>query len=172
MNIFKKWGFTHDPWRGQHGEYWVLGQAILLLGFIFLPVWRPTSLSIDKYPILLYVSWGLAATLGLVGAILILKGLLDLGEINLTPLPYPRDDGQLVKSGVYSFVRHPLYSGLISLALGWAIFQYSLSHLIATAIFLAFFNAKADREEVWLTQKYPDYPDYRNSVKKLIPWLY
>jgi protein-S-isoprenylcysteine O-methyltransferase Ste14 len=78
----------------------------------------------------------------------------------------------LIKSGVYSFVRHPLYSGVISTALSWAVFKCSLSHLIAVAIFLAFFNAKADREEVWLTQKYPDYPDYPKSVKKLIPWLY
>ena len=44
--------------------------------------------------------------------VLLVKGLSDLGH-SLTPLPYPRDDGQLVQTGVYSLVRHSLYSGLI-----------------------------------------------------------
>jgi protein-S-isoprenylcysteine O-methyltransferase Ste14 len=102
---------------------------------------------------------------------LIGKGLLDLGQ-NLTPLPYPKEDGQLVQSGIYSIVRHPLYTGLIALALSWSVFQVSLSHLLATAIVFTFFDAKSRREEAWLTQKYSDYAEYQQQVKKLIPGLY
>lgn len=91
---------------------------------------------------------------------------------NLTPLPYPREDGQLVKSGVYSIVRHPLYSGLIFAAFSWVVFQLSLSHLIGAAILCAFFDAKARREEAWLSEKYPEYSDYQQKVKKLIPGVY
>lgn len=170
MKIFIKWGFSRDAWRGKRGEYWVLAQVLLLLGFVLLPVWQPTSLIIDKSTILWYLSRGLAAALGLVATIFLVKGLLDLG-ISLTPLPYPREDGQLIKSGVYNLVRHPIYSGVILAALSLAMFKLSLSHLIAAAVFLAFFDAKASREEAWLSQKYPDYPDYRALVKKLIPWL-
>ncbi|MFB8789686.1 MAG: isoprenylcysteine carboxylmethyltransferase family protein [Potamolinea sp.] len=120
---------------------------------------------------MLYLRWGISAVLGLGGSVLILKGLLDLGR-NLTPLPYPKAQGTLVQSGVYGIVRHPLYSGLIFAAFSWAIFQLSLSHLLASAIAFIFFDVKARREEAWLTQKYPEYSEYQQRVKKLIPGLY
>jgi protein-S-isoprenylcysteine O-methyltransferase Ste14 len=58
------------------------------------------------------------------------------------------------------------------MAMSWVVFQGSLSHLLASAILFAFFDAKARREEAWLTQKYPDYAQYQQQVKKLIPGLY
>jgi protein-S-isoprenylcysteine O-methyltransferase Ste14 len=171
MKLLSDWGFTRKGWRsGERGEYLVLLQGALLIGFVLLPVYCPAGWAIDS-PTLLYVRWGIAAVLGLWASVLILKGLLDLGR-NLTPLPYPKDDGQLVQSGVYTIVRHPLYSGLIFAAFSWVVFQFSLSHLIATAILFAFFDAKARREEAWLTQKYPEYSDYQQRVKKLVPGLY
>lgn len=167
MKLLKEWGFTREGWRkGNRGEYLVLLQGVLLIGFIFLPVYQPFSVTEG-----LYWVWGVAALLGLGASTLIIKGLLDLGH-NLTPLPYPKEDGQLVESGIYSLVRHPLYSGLILAAFGWAIFQLSLSHLIATVVFFLFFNLKATREETWLVQKYSKYAAYQQRVKKLIPGLY
>jgi protein-S-isoprenylcysteine O-methyltransferase Ste14 len=109
--------------------------------------------------------------LELLALVLIAKGLLDLGR-SLTPLPYPRDDAQLVQAGVYSLVRHPLYSGLIVAALSWVLYQRSLSHLAGAIVLFVFFNAKATLEETWLRQKYPEYDAYQQRVKKLIPWLY
>ena len=167
MKIFSDWGFSRQGWRNnQRGEYWVVAQAILIVGFVVLPVYRPINLPLDKF-----VNLRIAALLGLAALVLLAKGLLDLGQ-QLTPLPYPKDNGQLVQTGVYSIVRHPVYSGLILAALSWAIFCVSLSHLVAAAILFVFLDAKASHEEAWLTQKYPDYADYRQQVKKLIPWLY
>lgn len=166
-----EWGFTRQGWRnGERGEYLVLLQGILLIGFMLLPVYRPVELNSDLAS-QLYLRWGVALIFGLMALGLIVKGLLDLGG-NLTPLPYPKDNGQLIQSGAYSLVRHPLYSGIIFAALSWVVFQFSLSHLIATAVLFAFFNAKASREEIWLTQKYPEYSDYQHRVKRLIPGLY
>jgi len=171
MKLLSDWGFTPEGWRsGERGEYLVLLQGALLIGFVLLPVYRPVGWAIDS-PALLSVRWGIALAFGLGASVLIIKGLLDLGR-NLTPLPYPREDGQLVKSGVYSIVRHPLYSGLIFAAFSWVVFQLSLSHLIGAAILCAFFDAKARREEAWLSEKYPEYSDYQQKVKKLIPGVY
>ena len=171
MKFLSDWGFTREGWRsGERGEYLVLLQGVLLIGFVLLPVYRPKEWDIDS-SVLLYLRWGIPAVLGIGASLLIGKGLLDLGR-NLTPLPYPKDDGQLVQSGVYSIVRHPLYSGLIFAAFSWAVFQFSLSHLLTVAILFAFFDAKARREEAWLTEKYPEYSDYQQRVKKLLPGLY
>jgi protein-S-isoprenylcysteine O-methyltransferase Ste14 len=97
--------------------------------------------------------------------------VLDLGR-NLTPLPFPKASGSLVQTGIYGWVRHPLYGGLVLGALSWAIFHLSFSHLLGVLVLLLFFNAKADREETWLLQTYPEYAEYRTHVKKLLPWLY
>ncbi len=172
MKIFTDWGFTREGWRNnRRGEYWVLLQGAVVLGFVLLPAYRPAQLSLDITSKLWYGIWGATAVLGLGALTLIIKGLLDLGS-NLTPLPHPKEDGKLIQTGIYSIVRHPLYSGLILAAMSWAIFQVSLSHLTATLLMFAFLDAKANREETWLTEKYPEYSDYQNRVKKLIPWVY
>jgi protein-S-isoprenylcysteine O-methyltransferase Ste14 len=169
MKLLRDWGFAQQGWRGQHGEYWVVAQAILVIGFAVLPVYRPVDLPMQSYPIDLI--WAIAALLAMTASVLLIKGIVDLGR-SLTPLPYPREDGQLVQSGVYSVVRHPLYSGLVMAALSWSMFQISLSHLLGGLVLCFFFNAKARQEEQWLEEKYPDYMSYRQRVKKLIPWIY
>jgi protein-S-isoprenylcysteine O-methyltransferase Ste14 len=171
MKILTDWGFTREGWRNNsRGEYLVLLQGALLAGFAILPVYQLPGLKIESTQ-LLALTGSVASILGLGGLILIIKGLIDLGK-NLTPLPYPIENGELVQTGIYGIVRHPLYSGLILVALGWTLFQMSISHLIASAILIIFFEIKANREEAWLTKKYPDYSEYSQRVKKLIPRIY
>lgn len=171
MKILTNWGFTRDGWlSGKHGEYLVLIQGLLLVGFIFLPTYRLPGISLEL-PKLIYFCWTIAALFSITALVLIVKGLLDLGK-NLTPLPYPRADGELVQTGIYGIVRHPLYSGLIFLTLGWSVFQLSLSHFVAVIAIFLFLDLKARREEIWLSEKYPEYSDYQQRVKKLIPGIY
>lgn len=170
MKLFSDWGFTRQGWRtGEKGEYLTLLQGLLLVGFVVLPVYRWPGLSADSPWV--YTIWAIALLCGMIAAVFFSKGLWDLGR-NLTPLPYPKSDGQLVQSGVYSVVRHPLYSGLIFAALAWTLYQFSLSHAIATTILFIFLNIKANREEAWLSQKFPEYTEYQGRVKKLIPGAY
>jgi len=172
MKQLSDWGFSAESWKGSRGEYWVILQAALMLGFLLLPVYCPAGLLPTSMPASVeYGRWTLATLLLLGASILVLKGLLDLGQ-SLTPLPYPRADGQLVQTGSYGLVRHPLYSGIILAALAYAIGQFSLSHFAGALTLLVFFDLKASREEGWLSEAYPDYGDYRQRVKKLIPWLY
>ena len=170
LQTLQDWGFTSETWRGRKGEYWFLGQVILIIGLTIVPIYRPDWLRIDS-PIAIYLTWAIASGLAVGALMLIGKGLLDLGQ-NLTPLPYPKEDGQLVQTGIYGVVRHPLYSGLILAAASYSIWQLSLSHLALGAVLFAFLDAKASREEAWLSQKHLEYVDYRQRVKKLIPWIY
>jgi len=171
MKMLSEWGFSLEGLRtGNKGEYWFLAQGLLITIFPFVPVYRPNWLQINSSN-LLYFTWGVAAVLALSALVFLGKGFLDLGK-QLTPLPYPKEDGELVQTGIYSLVRHPLYSGLIFLTLSWAIFQLSLSHLLAGLIIFIFLNAKASKEEAWLSGKFPEYAEYQQGVKKLIPWVY
>jgi protein-S-isoprenylcysteine O-methyltransferase Ste14 len=170
MKLLSNWGFTSEWWRGLRGEYWVIAQGVLLLAFALLPANTPDFIELDT-PAWQYTSWTLTTIFSILAVVFLGRSLFDLGQ-NLTPLPHPKNDAQLVTTGVYGLVRHPLYSSIIYLALAYASWQMSWVHVVGTIVLFAFFDAKARKEEVWLTEKFPDYASYRTSVKKLIPGIY
>jgi protein-S-isoprenylcysteine O-methyltransferase Ste14 len=159
-----------SEYLAQRGEFWVDLQGLLLLGLVWLPPIPLIKLNPDS-PLIVYGIWLITLILAVTAFIFIIKGLMDLGK-NLTPFPYPKQEGTLITTGIYGVVRHPLYSGLIFAALGWTTFQLSVSHLLGTIILLIFLDLKARQEENWLKQKYPEYLDYCSQVKKLIPGIY
>ncbi|HEY2628546.1 MAG TPA: isoprenylcysteine carboxylmethyltransferase family protein [Usitatibacter sp.] len=114
----------------------------------------------------------------LLGIVLILAGVVLftwsrrlLGE-SFTPFPQPVDDGTLSTTGAYGLARHPIYTSLILAAAGWAILWQSIAGAMCALLIFAFFDLKSRREETWLVQKYPDYPAYRERVKRFIPFVY
>ena len=115
--------------------------------------------------------WYVVAQVALFGAALNVAGVRRLGP-NLTPLPYPKDGSVLVEIGPYALVRHPIYSGLIIAALGWALVVHGLLTLAYALVLFAFFDVKSRREERWLCEKFPEYGGYQGRVRKLLPWLY
>ena len=170
MGKLEDWGFTRDSWKGTRGEYWVLAQGVILGGFAFLPAWHPAEWG----ALPLWASYGrtaIALLFAVLAVVLLGKGLIDLGE-NLTPLPYPRETGMLIQTGIYGIVRHCLYSGLIFGTAAYSIWQLSIPHLLGTVLLFGVLDVKACKEEAWLMERYPDYEDYRQRVKKFIPWIY
>jgi protein-S-isoprenylcysteine O-methyltransferase Ste14 len=154
------------PDLGRRGEGWFLLQlvffgAIAVSGFTG-PAWS---------------GWLLAAGIALggvlvsCGGILALRGVLDLRE-NLTPFPKPLDNAQLVETGAYRLVRHPIYGGLILGALGWGLVRAAPLALLGAVALAVFFDLKSRREEIWLTERYREYPAYRNRTRRLLPWIY
>jgi protein-S-isoprenylcysteine O-methyltransferase Ste14 len=106
-----------------------------------------------------------------VGALLVGRGLLDLGP-NLTPVPAPRDDARLVESGSYASVRHPIYGGLIATAVGWALVMASPLALLLAFVLAGFFELKSRREEAWLRERYGGYPAYMERTRRFFPGIY
>jgi len=107
----------------------------------------------------------------LAGGGLMLAAFTNLGK-GLTPLPYPKDDGQLIQTGVYGFIRHPIYCGVFALALGWALVVCGPLTVLYAVLLLLFLDVKSRREERWLSAKFPAYADYQKRVRKLIPFVY
>ncbi|MEI6756794.1 MAG: hypothetical protein WCK85_02990 [Chlorobium sp.] len=88
------------------GQYLVVMQFLLLAAFIVTPVYQCytyqslfENIAIFRWS-LLCISWTIALLMGGLGSYHIRKFL--------TPLPYPVEHNQLVTTGVYSLVRHPL----------------------------------------------------------------
>ena len=83
-----------------------------------------------------------------------------------------KDDPELVTSGPYRLVRHPIYSGILvasdgtALALGW-------TWLVAVLLAGVYFVYSATVEERYLNQRFPDtYPEYERSTKMLVPYVF
>jgi protein-S-isoprenylcysteine O-methyltransferase Ste14 len=83
-----------------------------------------------------------------------------------------KDEPELVTSGPYHLVRHPIYSGILIAGVGTAV---ALSWLWLTAMVLVgvYFVYSATVEERYLTERFPDsYPAYKRSTKMLVPFVF
>ncbi|RPJ87566.1 MAG: isoprenylcysteine carboxylmethyltransferase family protein [Acidobacteria bacterium] len=156
-------------WRGKRGEWYVIVQLVLIGVFFFGPRTLP---GLPDWPALRdWISTFAGAILIFAGAALFFAGLLMLGS-GLTPLPYPRAKAKLIQTGPYGIVRHPIYAGGLVLAYGWALAVQGWFTLLYATILLVFLDFKSAREERWLVEKFPDYPEYQRRVRRLIPFVY
>jgi len=81
-------------------------------------------------------------------------------------------DPELVTTGPYSSIRHPIYSGIILAMIGTTI-AVSLYWLVAVVVLGAYFLYSAIVEERLMARLFPDsYPEYKRSTKMLIPFIF
>jgi protein-S-isoprenylcysteine O-methyltransferase Ste14 len=78
---------------------------------------------------------------------------------------------QLVNTGPYRFVRHPIYSGIILMLLA-SVVQYGRLHCwLGWVIFCMGFWIKLRQEETIMQRHFPEYSSYRAKVKALVPFI-
>lgn len=148
---------------GKRGEGWFVVQLVLFAIILLAPPVPPMT-----FPLWLRI---LGLGILVIGGVFGTGGVLALGS-NLTAFPKPIAGGTLVTTGVYSYVRHPIYTGLILGTLGLGLFRASLLGIGLAAVLFIFFDLKARREEKWLVEAYTGYEAYRKRAKKLLPWVY
>lgn len=79
---------------------------------------------------------------------------------------------ELVQSGPYRFVRHPIYTAILLMCFAPAI-QFGRLHCWLGALIIGFgFWIKLKQEETVMLQHFPQYPEYRKRVKALVPFLF
>ena len=135
--------------RSGRGEGWVAAQLVLFA--------------------LIVVSWffGNGVTyagfvLAALGAALVAWAARQLGP-SLTPFPKPTPDGVLVRTGPFRVVRHPIYVGGVLFFVGLSL-VFSVYGLALTPILAVFWIAKARLEERLLSERFPQYADYRRRT--------
>jgi protein-S-isoprenylcysteine O-methyltransferase Ste14 len=153
------------PSLGPRGEGWVAIQFVVLWAVVATgllgPAWDGSARLVTS---------AIGAVLLGAGVALAVRGARDLRRA-FTPLPYPRPEAQLVQTGVYRLVRHPIYGGLVVTALGWGLVTASPATLGLAVVLLGFFELKSRREEIWLVERFPEYRAYRVRTRRLIPWI-
>lgn len=138
-------------------------QFILLAAIFFLPATAPDEAT---------PSWILELGSFIVwpGLGIVLISIFKLGQ-SLTASPIPKSGSALKTDGLYKWIRHPIYTGLMMTTLGIALEVGSVSKLFFVAGLMVLFNYKAKWEETLLIERYPDYRAYMSKTGRFVPRL-
>ena len=137
-------------------------QAVLLVAFVLLPKRRSLLAPPDVLDVL-------GVVLMIAGLALTLIALLGLGAA-LTPTPVPQEGAALRTRGIYSYVRHPIYVGILLAALGFTLAVGSLWQVLLWVVLAVFFYAKAFWEDRLLAARHGvAWFDYADHVGGFIP---
>jgi protein-S-isoprenylcysteine O-methyltransferase Ste14 len=140
--------------------------VLLLLAAIRSGVFRGHESTIDN-PVLEGV--GLAVFLS--GLALAVWARIYLGRNWGTPMSQ-KVDAELVTTGPYRYVRHPIYSGIILGMIGTTV-AISIYWLAAVVLLGGYFVYSAAVEERNMVRLFPEtYPAYRRSTKMLVPFVF
>jgi protein-S-isoprenylcysteine O-methyltransferase Ste14 len=114
---------------------------------------------------------GLAFALFILGLALAVWARLHLGRNWGMPTTL-KQDPELVTSGPYAAIRHPIYSGIILALIGTAL-ATNLLWLGVAFVVGAYFVYCAKVEEKSMIHQFPkEYPSYMKHSKMLIPYIY
>jgi protein-S-isoprenylcysteine O-methyltransferase Ste14 len=96
---------------------------------------------------------------------------LHIGRNWGTPMS-KKDDPELVTSGPYRLVRHPIYTGILLAGVGTAV-ALNWTWMFVTVLAGIYFIYSATVEERYLVEQFPDaYPMYRRATKMLVPFIF
>jgi protein-S-isoprenylcysteine O-methyltransferase Ste14 len=144
----------------RRGWLMVFAQFCLLAVIVLLPAastWTVPS-SLNRIA-------NVAAWLG-IGLAFVAASALGRG---LTATPLPNKHARLRTGGLYRFVRHPIYSGLLLFALARTLTSGNPWIASACAALVVLINIKARWEEGQLARRFPDYNCYRQRTARFIP---
>ena len=121
---------------------------------------------------------GARTALAVAGVVLLVAGAAlavaagrSLGRA-MTPYPRPLEGAQLVETGVYGVVRHPVYTGGLLFFVGWSLIAGPVA-LAFTLALAALWAGKIAVEERHLRAAHPGYEDYtRRVTRRLVPGVY
>jgi protein-S-isoprenylcysteine O-methyltransferase Ste14 len=164
--IFKR----HENRKDLAGEYALgdLGQFILLV--VFLGVWITDSFFLkfsmqfsDYAPLSIRIP--LAVVILIIAGYLARKGLTAVfSEVRETPI--------VIRKGVFSIVRHPIYLGAILTYLALLALFFSLTSLFVWVVIILFYIYLCKHEEKLLIAKFgSDYEQYKLKTPMLLPRL-
>jgi protein-S-isoprenylcysteine O-methyltransferase Ste14 len=141
--------------------------AALLLGLPSMPI---PILEIHLFSDAVSAFW-IGAALTASGLLFTVWARLHLGA-NWSGAVTIKQDHTLISSGPYSYVRHPIYTGILLSFVGSAIARAEWRGVLAVVIVLWALWRKLNIEERWLSQEFGNaYADYRRRVAAIIPYV-
>ncbi len=150
-------------------------RLLMLLAFALLVVFArgfsvfPFSLTIVPESITTNIIGASVCFLGLAGAIWARRTLAGNWSSSVTF----KENHELIQNGPYRFVRHPIYTSILTMFLGSAIVIGRLGGFLGLMVYFGTFWIKSRQEEALMLRHFSeDYAAYRKRVKALIPYVF
>jgi len=137
-------------------------QILLFVAFL-LPI-SFAFLSINL--VIKYLFLGLAV----LGFLIIILAIIQLDK-NLTPFPSPKQNGSLINTGLYKFIRHPIYTGIIICTIAFGFYNQNIWRIGIGVFLWILFYFKSIYEEKMLCQKFNQYIDYKKNTSRFFPFI-
>ena len=158
-------------------RYWVLRLvAAALVIFVAVRLGRRAGSSgavLFSHPLFtppLALGW-IGAALTAIGIGFAIWARVNLGR-NWSSRPAMKEHHELVMTGPYAYVRHPIYSGIMLAALGTALTSSIFG--IGMFVFISItFALRISKEEKIMLELFPEqYPEYQKRTKRLVPFVW
>jgi protein-S-isoprenylcysteine O-methyltransferase Ste14 len=135
-----------------------LSFVIMFINMVLLWISWGLSCSYDilKAPLPAYVRYSGLLIAGL-GLVLFLTGLLTIKTLESY-------DGDLIKTGIYAKIRHPMYTGFILWLIGFPVFFRAGFSMIISLLFIGNILFWRYLEEKELEKRFPSYSEYRKTT--------
>lgn len=146
------------------------GQLYLFLElFIIIQILRHKTWIIPNASIMLPLVGLFLAILGLVICIIARKTLS--GNWTNAHEYQIKENHQLIATGIYSVIRHPIYLGLILMLIGGEMVAESYLFISFFAFFIVFYVQGRKEEKLFLSHFGKEYQEYMHHTKMLIPFV-
>ncbi len=161
--------------RRKDWKFQLIWRVIIIALIILIAIIsKKTVLTIVLHPIFLS-----NLTLQIIGSVLVILGLVEaiwarisLGR-NWSGYVTYKKNHELVTSGPYKYIRHPIYSSLILMLIGTFFNFPNTEVIIILLIWIVLFATRMKREEKIMTKLFGrEYINYMDKSKRLIPWIY
>lgn len=106
----------------------------------------------------------------ILGFLIIILALTQLDK-NLTPFPTPKQNCTLINTGLYQYIRHPIYTGIIICTIGFGVYNQNVWRIIIGVVLWILFYFKSIYEEKMLIKKFRQYVDYKKNTGRFFPFI-
>jgi protein-S-isoprenylcysteine O-methyltransferase Ste14 len=177
INILISIDIVMRPLSRQKDEF---NRPVIVLSFLtvpfilYLPYYEYKILTSQFFPLFTFdLMFFIGTACLLLGGSLLFLSRKQLGKYGGSKIVI-ENEHQLITSGLYHYIRHPVYLGFLILFSGYSVALGSIIMMvIITGVFLLLFIKRMNLEEKLLLSQFGDeYLNYMKRTKRLIPFLY